>query len=374
MRARRLIRPAVGVAAGAALVALGAGGAVQAFADNHQATVVYTESNADGAEGGNAVLAFLSYGDGHLYPIGSFATGGDGTGTGLASQGALALDRGGNRLLAVNAGSDTVSAFDMRPNGTLRLIGTASSGGTDPISVTSSGDLVEVLNAGSLNVAGLTLHGHHLTALGGPGTSAALSAGATSPEQVSLSPDGRSLLVAEEGSNTIDTFSVSFDGRLGAAVTTASTGGGPYGFDFDRWGQAVFSDAGPSAVTTYDLNQDGTLAELSYLADGQAAACWLVVGPDGNHAYTANAGSGTISSYAISRSGKLSLVAAVATDPGGKPLDLAIAGGTLFVADSLDGDIDSAGMGPGGTLGTSQVAVSGIPASATGLAAITIGH
>jgi 6-phosphogluconolactonase len=372
MRHHLVIRPAAGMAAGAALLGLAALGTLPALAAGAPTTVVYTMRDAGAAQGGNAVLAFRSDGAA-LTPMGSFPTGGDGSGAGLGSQGGLALTDGGRRLLAVNAGSNTVSAFDVRSDGSLGLLGSAWSGGTDPISVTARGSRVEVLNAGSLNVAGLMLRGDHIIALSSPGTSAPLSSGASSPEQVSFNPGGTSLIVAEKGSGTLDTFAVEQDGQLGSAVSTPSTGAAPYGFGFDRWGHLVVSDAGPSAVTTYDLESNGGLGAISFLADGQAAACWLVVGPDGDHAYTANAGSGTISSYLVSGSGQLSLVAAVATSPGGHPLDLAIAGGSLFINNaSMTGSIDAAGLQGGGRLGTSSAAASGIPATATGLVAITL--
>jgi hypothetical protein len=50
---------------------------------------VYTESNQTPADGGNSVLAFRVASGGTLASIGSFPTGGDGTGAGLGSQGAV---------------------------------------------------------------------------------------------------------------------------------------------------------------------------------------------------------------------------------------------------------------------------------------------
>lgn len=67
------------------------------------------------------------------------------------------MSRDGSVLVNVNAGSNTISAFAVTPRG-LRLIGTASSGGTDPDSVTIAGDnVVYVLNAGSETIAGFRL-------------------------------------------------------------------------------------------------------------------------------------------------------------------------------------------------------------------------
>ncbi len=182
--------------------------------------------------------------------------------------------------------------------------------------------------------------------------------------------------MTEKGSSTIDTFTVAGDGRLGSAVTTVATGAAPYGFGFDRSGDVVVSDAaggpaGTAAVTTYRVQGDGMLAPISDVPDGQVAACWLIVNPDGNRAYTANAASGTISSYDVAGRGALTLRASIAATTGGHPVDLAISGRTLFDLVSPQGEIATASILPGGDLGTTSLPVTGLPASATGLVAIT---
>jgi 6-phosphogluconolactonase (cycloisomerase 2 family) len=360
---------------GAAALALLAGATVTVGAESYQPAVLYTESDAAAAQGGNAILAFRAQSD-FVIPFASFATGGDGTGSALGSQGALALADSGNRLLAVNAGSDTVSAFAVEPDGNLRLLDTAPSGGTDPISLTVWGQLVEVLNAGNSTVSGLWLGAGGLRPLTMADATASLSPGASSPEQVSFTPDGSRLVVTEKGSSTIDTFTVAAGGRLGTAVTTPATGAAPYGFGFDAAGDLVVSDAaggpaGTAAVTTYRIEGDGMLAPISDVPDGQDAACWLIVNAAGNRAYTANAASGTISSYGVGHFGHLSLRASVAATTGGHPVDLAISGSTLYDLVSPQGEIATAPIHPDGDLGTATLPVTGLPASATGLVAVT---
>ena len=115
---------------------------------------VFTMSNA---AGGNQVVVFARAGDGTLSHVADYATGGEGSGGGLGSQGAVRLSDDGSWLLAVNAGSDEVSVF--RVNGTtLELTDTVWSGGDSPISVDVHGDVVYVLNAGSANIAGIPAH------------------------------------------------------------------------------------------------------------------------------------------------------------------------------------------------------------------------
>src|SRR2546422_9908879 len=106
---------------------------------------------------GNSVATFARAADGRLTWAGSVATGGTGPGSGLGSQGALALSDDGRWLFAVNAGSNDISAFRVGPAG-LSLTSLAGSGGTRPISLTVHGSLLYVLNAGGDgNISGFTV-------------------------------------------------------------------------------------------------------------------------------------------------------------------------------------------------------------------------
>src|SRR5918994_5964886 len=70
---------------------------------------VYTLSNGASA---NAVIAFRRAANGELSPLGSYATGGIGTGgtiDPLVSQYAVVLGEGASALFAVDAGSDEIS-------------------------------------------------------------------------------------------------------------------------------------------------------------------------------------------------------------------------------------------------------------------------
>ncbi|MFI5262868.1 MAG: beta-propeller fold lactonase family protein, partial [Candidatus Limnocylindrales bacterium] len=208
---------------------------------------VYIETNA---AGGNAVAAYQRHADGTLTWSADYATGGTGTGAGLASQGSVALSTDGRTLLAVNAGSNDVSAFAVRPDGSLQFVSRASAGGTDPISVTIHDDLVYVLDAGGTgNIAGLFDIGGRLFAV--PGWTQPLSGAGTSPEQISFNPDGRVLVVTEKGANKIVTFRVAWFGRAGAPVVQASVGAAPYGFAFDARGGVFVSEAATSALSSY---------------------------------------------------------------------------------------------------------------------------
>jgi len=132
----------------------GAGGAV----------FVQTDNTA-----GNAVVAYHRAPDGTLTLAGTYPTGGlGGVLAGsvvdhLASQGSLTYDPEHGLLLAVNAGSDTVSVFRVTGDG-LELRQVLWSGGQFPVSVTVYGNHAYVLNAldgGALYGYGIA--GGHLT-------------------------------------------------------------------------------------------------------------------------------------------------------------------------------------------------------------------
>ncbi len=221
----------------AAVAAVGALLTPSAVLADDDKKAVYTITNA---ARGNEVLAFHRSASGALSPAGSFPTGGTGTGAGLGSGHSLVVSNDGHELVVVNAGSNSISAFKVEHDG-LRLIGSpVESGGTRPTSVTLHDDLVYVLNAGSNSIAGFRLDDKQgLTAIAG--SIQPLGAGTSVPSQIQFDRTGRVLIVDERGSSTIDTFVVNQRGVAGAAHTTPSNAGGPFGFDVDRRGNILFS-------------------------------------------------------------------------------------------------------------------------------------
>lgn len=334
-----------------------------ASASQTHSTTVYTLSNA---ASGNTVLAFHPAGAA-LTPAGSYATGGNGTGAagGLGDEGALTVADGGRTLLAVNAGSDSLTALRVGDGGSLTPVSTAASGGAMPVSVTVHGDLVYVLNAGDNTISGLRLRHGHLTPI--PGSTRPLSSGAAGAAEIAFTPDGRHLLVTEKGSNSLDTFTVDRQGLPSGARATASQAAVPFGFDFDRRGDALVSDAAASAVTAYTV-RGGTARQVAYLPDGGGAACWVVVSRHTGIAYVANAATGTISTY-DTHDGTLHLDQAVAATVGGHPTDEALGrGDVLYVRDATGNRLQQVGFGAHGAQIVDSPAT--LPASAAGIAVV----
>ncbi|MBV9000721.1 MAG: beta-propeller fold lactonase family protein, partial [Solirubrobacterales bacterium] len=142
----------------AALAGAGAAPAVAAAAQAHHAGYVYVNDNTRGQ---NTIAAFARHPDGTLTSlVGSpFSAGGAGTGSGLASQGAVQVSSDGRYVVAVDAGSNQLSVLRIKHDGALELASVVSSGGVEPVSVAEHDGLVYVANAGAggSNYTGFTL-------------------------------------------------------------------------------------------------------------------------------------------------------------------------------------------------------------------------
>ena len=351
---------------------------------------VFTSTNG---AAGNELLVYAPDSSGQLALLTRAATQGQGTGTGLGNQGAVTLSGNGKHLFVVNAQSNSVSTFAVRRAG-ITLESTVDSGGLRPISVTEHDGVVYVLNAaGAGNVAGFRNDKGVLKPVDGSVRPLSASGG-TASSQVGFSPDGDTLLVTEKATNKLTSYRVRGNGSIDAPVVTASVGVTPFGFAFDRRGNALVSEAfggapNASAVSSYRFDQAAPAKPVVISASvgtGQTAACWVVVTPNNRFAYVTNTGSGTISSYAVAKSGALSLLQGIAATSGAGPIDAAISanGRSLHVLNSGGHSISSFSINRDGSLanpradesgsngGRSTSApgfVGGLPVGANGLAA-----
>ena len=273
--------------------------------DDRGPRAVYTITNA---ASGNAVVVYARAANGTLSPGVTYPTGGTGTGASLGSQGAVALSADGRLLFTVNAGSNDVSVFRVRTSG-LTLATRFPSGGIQPTSLTIQGNRVYVLNAGGEG----SITGFKLTSGAGvapiAGSTRSLSGTSTAPAQVSFSPDGRQLVVAERATNLLDVYPVDRNGVAGPRTSYPSAGGTPFGFAF-RYDNTLFVSeaAAPGSASSYDLRKNGKLRLVSgAIATHQGAPCWAVVTEDGRFGYTGN-GAGSVSGFRIARDGSISLL------------------------------------------------------------------
>jgi hypothetical protein len=343
---------------------------------------LYTMDNAAGA---NHVLVLESHPNGNLTSGGSFATGGAGTGTaqGLPSQGSVLLSRDGRWLFVCNAGSSEISVFSVGWNG-LTLVDKVASGGKMPVSLGLRHNLLYVVNAGGLagdkdNITAFTLCNGTLIPV--PDSTRPLSADSTKPAQVSFTRDGEALVVTEELTSLIDTFVIGDDGLASGPKTFQSVGTTPFGFGIGRDGRVFISEAAGgapngSSASSYQVSDDGDLSVISgAVPTHQTAACWLLVSQDGRFAYTANAGSGSISGFRIGPDGSLALLTANgltgSTGTGSHPTDMVQTGDGHFLYSLNNGNGTVSGflVKPDGSLSPLMV-LTGLPTTAAGLAGL----
>jgi 6-phosphogluconolactonase (cycloisomerase 2 family) len=352
-------------------------GAQSAVGQDHSSGVVFVQTNEPS---GNKIDVFDRGANGRLALAATYPTGGLGgvaspgaESDHLASQGSLVLSQDGRALIAVNAGSDTVTAFRVHDD-RLQQRNVVPSGGQFPASVAVHDDLVYVLNSGGTGtVQGFRLTGGKLVPIPGSARTLGLANGdppdfLTSPGQVGFTPDGGKLLVTTKAStSSIDVFDVGPGGLLSASpVVNPSATPVPFAFTFAPQGRLVSGEAATSSVTTYAIGTNDTLSDPRSQSDGQAALCWIE--RVGGLYFVSNTASNTLSSFAVGSSGQPTLLHAVAatTNPG--PIDLAAAGGFLYAQTGANGTVDEFAVNGDGTLSPIGV-VTGLPPGMEGIAA-----
>jgi 6-phosphogluconolactonase len=297
------------------LASLGIGLSTTASAANPAtpAGAVFTMTNAITVTSGptytpapNAVIMFDRAANGMLTQVAGspFLTGGYGGGRSgppdpLKSQGSLVLTHDGKWLLAVNAGSNSISVFQVGSN-TITLVDNppVSSDGNFPVSLTISGNEVFVLNALSPNISRFTLGPTgHLTEFGSPKTWT--PGGSYLYTQVGFDNTGKWLAVSDLGDNEILVFPVS-SGVLGTLQTSLSSGPAPFAFVFDGNDHLLSVQAGNSAVSSYCVSSGGSLSPIvEAFNPTSSTACWIVEDQNifTNNIFTTNPGTPNISSY-----------------------------------------------------------------------------
>ena len=365
--------------------------------------VIGTDGDGDGAAGGvfvmsniqeaNTIVSYARAADGTLSLVGEFETGGLGGDFDgpegldpLISAYALINTPDNEFLMAVNAGSDTITVMQINDDMTLTVTDTIGSNGTGPNSLAYNNGIVYVTNIDADgefggepdqegSIYGYTFDNGDLTAI--PGSLRELD---NRPSAVRFSPDGGTLLVtsinsgsnqlASADQNSIVSFTLDENGVASDAITGGATStlqgnaenrnlpsaigfevvdrpdGGTYAVvtearEFTAAGDPPnFPGLQSGSVSVYQVGGDGSLtgSQLDLVAgqsatrgEGQLTSCWIVFSPDGEYFYVSNAIDATISSFRFTDgSGNIELiqeVAAVGTGPGGNITDGAAAFG-----------------------------------------------
>ena len=229
-----------------------------------------------------------------------------------------------------------------------------------------------MLNAGSAadpaSITGFTVDPGGLVPIAG--STQLLSAAQPGAEQIAFVQNGAVLVVTEKGANNIDTFVVTAGVAAPGVFTPAGTAMAPYGFGTSGDGIIVVSQAtANTGASSYSVSATGVVTtDTAFVADGQAAACWVTV--VGTTAYALNAHNDTLSAYTITpATGAIALVGnGVAATTGMGPTDVAASpdGTYLYTRNGAGESISSWPIAADGTLGTATT-FAGTPASSSGL-------
>src|ERR1700744_5749265 len=312
----------------------------------------------------NEVIAFERSANGSLTERERYDTqgrGSSGVTYPLGSQGSLTLSQDHSLLFAVNAGSGNISVFGVRCS-TLAFLVKVPSGGSEPVAIAEHQNLVYVLNvSGAGSPVGFTLDfGGHLKQI--KRSTTFLSAAASGCASLAFSPDGRFLVVTEKVPNNIDVFRVNPDGTLGPIVINSDADPGVFSVSFTQNGTLIASETGTPGVTngatisSYSIPANGKLIPVSeHVPTFGTANCWNAITPDGRFVYVSNAGTASISGFAVGKNGSLSPISGtiVGNNPQGSTnLDIAISSNGKFVytLNSASGDIGVFEVESDGTL------------------------
>jgi 6-phosphogluconolactonase (cycloisomerase 2 family) len=275
-----------------------------------QSTFVYT--NNDNNFGQNSVSAFsVNLTPGPLYGtlslIGTFMTGGTGSGAGTFSAHRIIATR--NFLYASNYGSNDISAFSIdTATGGLTLLGSPVATGEvfGPISMaaTPNGRFLYARAGNTIKTFSIGPHGA-LTPIGSP-------VPAHAPAGMKVTPDGKFLTAALAGSNAVGVFSI--DASTGALTSVPSSpfgSGGYFDVDINCRSNRLFAGwatGGSPMVSVFTIAPNGVLTEIAgspFTFTPGAGSGVDVLSPDNQHLFVSNQSSNTITTLDVASGGSL---------------------------------------------------------------------
>jgi 6-phosphogluconolactonase len=347
------------------MFAVGVGAALPTLVSaqpNNAAGAVFVMSNAADK---NEVIAFERNANGTLGDSVSYDNHGRGSGgitDPLESQGSLTLSHDRTLLLAVNAGSGTITIFNVHKSAALTFLSETPSEGAQPSAIAEFNGLVYVLNSGGAgSLVGFRLdNGGRLDQI--KNSTAFLTGTTTGGASLSFSPDGQFLVVTERVANNVDVFHIQSDGTLSPIVVNPNPAPGTFTVNFAPNGAAIVSETGAptatngSAISSYKVNSNGTLTAITHSLSTLAAGnCWNAITPDGTKVYVSNSGSDNVSGFNIGKDGTLSPIGGtiLGNNPSGSHnVDLAVSadGKFVYTINSQSGNIGIFAINQDGSL------------------------
>ncbi len=237
--------------------------------------VVYTNNDISA---GNTVSAYSVSSTGALTFVGTYNTGGLGTGGGLYSADRIVVVKtsaNNTFVYASNAGSNTVSGFKVDPStGALTSVSTTPYSTLAYNSTNESGISLAATPDGNYLYAGSTGFNGQITIFQIDPNTGALTANPTLVQadgpmtSMKVTPSGGLLVLAIKDQNEIQTFKIGQGGALSSASAAIQFGTAFTGVDVNCAGTYVYAGTYGTTVEVYSL--DSSTGALTYLSSSPA--------------------------------------------------------------------------------------------------------
>jgi DNA-binding beta-propeller fold protein YncE len=280
---------------------------------------IWLETNSTA---GNSVVAFQNDGTGTPTFLGSVSAGGIGVFDKTFALGPFDSDQNlivnseGTLLFAVNSGSNTIAVFRITAKGLETVEGSPfASGGTDPVSLGLTGNILTVVNKDEdpAQNSHLTLPNYTTFLVSPDGqltpiedSTVSVEYG-SSPSQALAASRSSVVFGADFLGGLLQSFRIDGKGRLRQnlpealpnSVFVGLTGGHqPLGLRTHPFQRILYVDVTPiSQVAVYQYGETGTLSFVRTVPDSGAAPCWATVNHDGTRLYATNTGDNSIAVY-----------------------------------------------------------------------------
>jgi 6-phosphogluconolactonase (cycloisomerase 2 family) len=233
----------------------------------------------------------------------------------------MILTPDGKTLFMVNAGGNGnaggITAYNFNGDGSLLAVGNPVAAGETPIAlaIDPSGKFLFVANQGTAadvtsgTISVFSVSGSSLSAVGTFSTETAGESGGSGPSAVAVSPVGNYLYLANEFSNTVESFSFDSSGNL-TLIGQYTAGANPSGLAFSRC-------AGITSSTT-------------------TATCSA---PDGDNLFVANSGSNNVSIFSACIQTSATCPApngGLTQIPSGSPIPAGVGPATILINPTAD--------------------------------------
>ncbi len=265
----------------------------------------------------------------------------------LKAQYSCIVSKDNKLLFVVNGGSNEVSVFRINRNdNTLAFTQKIQSGGIKPVSLACSSRNLYVLNSGDGttmgNIATFRINTNGSLGVVNNGFKPVGRVGQTFGGIILNDKENR-LVVSEIDNNTISTHVLNDRGEIVQQIANRIYGKAPYGICALEEDVILNVERDSKALTSYKLNDMGTITELYRAENTQATEMTkLVVSNDEEFAYTLNTNDGTLSQFIIYEDGEMNLIQSYGTgNKFAKLSDITMTknGKCIYVLDNSNGSI-----------------------------------